>query len=85
MLLARGARINDRTGTGKTPLHNVVWGDLKRSTKETIRIAELLISNGADVNAEDKYGLTVLDEALAEKKDELAKLLRAYGAVAKRH
>jgi len=59
--------------TGWTALqHAAYWGH-----KE---IAELLISQGADVNAKDGGGDTPLDEAIKRKRHpEIATLLRKHG------
>ena len=46
---------------------------VRESHKE---VAELLIANGADVSAKNRYGKTLLDFA----EDEIADLLRKHGA-----
>ena len=58
-----------------TPLHGATFNGHKE-------IAELLIANGADVNARDSGGKTPLDETMTDlslNKKELADLLRKHG------
>jgi len=43
-------------------------------------VVELLIANGADVNAKNRNGDTPLDYAITFKRTELADLFRKYGA-----
>jgi len=74
--LADGADVNAKAGDGTTPLHNAaVYGH-----KE---VAELLIANGASVNAiivsGRNQGKTPLDLAIWRKKTETADLLRKHG------
>jgi ankyrin repeat protein len=74
--LAAGADVNGKTWDWTTPLHNAaVYGH-----KE---VAELLIANGADVNAiivsGRNQGKTPLDLAIWRKKTETADLLRKHG------
>ena len=42
-------------------------------------IAELLIAEGANVNAKDDDGDTPLDQAILDKQTEIADLLRKHG------
>jgi ankyrin repeat protein len=43
-------------------------------------VVELLIANGADVNAKNRNGDTPLDYAITFKRTELADLFRKHGA-----
>ena len=70
--IAAGADVNAKY-EGWTPLHTAVEGGHKE-------IAELLIDNGADVNAMDKDGRTPLHFASAKGHKEIAELLIAEGA-----
>ncbi|MBE0556663.1 MAG: ankyrin repeat domain-containing protein [Proteobacteria bacterium] len=56
-LIAQGARINARTESGETPLH----------LAQSREMAELLLSNGADIHAkDDEFGMTPLFNAPKE-------------------
>ncbi|MHC4595745.1 MAG: ankyrin repeat domain-containing protein [Planctomycetota bacterium] len=58
---------------GYTPLHSAACDGHKE-------LAELLISNGADVNAKDSWGCTPLFHAVRHAHKELAEILIANGA-----
>jgi len=58
---------------GSTPLHDAAFSDLKEVT-------ELLIANGADVNAKAEEGWTPLHDAARGGHKEIAELLIAKGA-----
>ncbi|MDP6307260.1 MAG: ankyrin repeat domain-containing protein, partial [Verrucomicrobiota bacterium] len=55
-----------------TPLHGAVISGHKE-------VAELLIADGADVNAKDERGGTPLDVAIQRKRTKTADLLRKHG------
>ena len=55
-----------------TPLHETARSGRKE-------VVELLIANGADVNAKNRNGDTPLDYAITFKRTELADLLRKHG------
>ncbi len=88
MLLNHGADPNTRDKTGGlfgggTALH--VLGLERAPVPETykedsVAIAELLIGNGADVNAQNSVGVTPLDGAASTRMDELVNLLQKHGA-----
>ena len=68
-----GTDVNAKNRDGVTPLHNAAWGAHEE-------IAELLIANGADVNAKaDEFSYTPLDSAIANDRTETAALLRKHG------
>ena len=68
--IAAGTGVNAKDGLGRTPLHRV-------TTKE---IAELLIENGADVNARKPNGGVPLHQAAYYGRKEAAELLIDKGA-----
>ena len=69
--LAAGTDVNAKDDDqGRTPLH---WAN---STKE---IADLLIAEGANVNAKTKFGETPIDAAILLGQTETADFLRKHG------
>jgi ankyrin repeat protein len=73
-LLKKGAHVNARDENGNTPLINAADGC-------SIEIVELLVSNGADVNAKDsKYGDTPLLKALCSGQKGVVSLLVSNNA-----
>jgi ankyrin repeat protein len=72
--LAGGADVNAKNVDGWTPLHEAAFGGRKE-------IVELLISNGADVNAKhDGFGTTPLHRAAYRGHKEIVELLIGKGA-----
>ena len=70
LLLNHGADPNAREMDQETPLHRASSSD----------IARLLLEQGADLGAEDKWGRTAYQFALDEGHDEVAQFLSAHGA-----
>ena len=79
--LRSGSMINDdkpyRDKSGDTALHQVVRS---YSEKYASEVAELLISNGANINERNIRGNTPLDEALLNERNKTAEFLRKHGA-----
>lgn len=79
-LLNQGAPVNVGEEHGLTPLHFAIIGDAPNS-KDTPRLARLLLERGADVNAltTDELGVTPLDIADTLGLAVTARLLKRYG------
>ena len=58
LLLSRGANVDQRTGSGWTPLHQASYHGHNNVT-------QALVSAGAEVNKRNKYGATPLNMAAA--------------------
>ncbi len=71
LLIAAGARINEKGPTGRTALHYA--GD-------RLDFIQLLLDEGADVNARDDEGSSPLDEAVWYGSLDKAAILLAHGA-----
>ena len=74
-------RASERDEEGNTPLHCL---DVDNRMVDTGEILHLLVTSGADVNARNKEGRTPLDRLNRltgfSRRDDLAEMLRAYGA-----
>ena len=89
VLLAAGADVNQRGGAfahsewergNVTPLHMTASALVDYVPSEAAqRVAELLLDHGADVNAEDLYDRTPLDDAIDEGHVAMQILLRRHG------
>lgn len=70
LLIEHGADIEAQYEDGETPLHQA----------GSKAIAELLINKGADINAKSNNGRTPLVAAIYKEREDIADLLRSYGA-----
>lgn len=73
-LIARGAKLGTSDFQGKSPLHIAV-------EKDDIFVAELLITNGAEINA--RAGVQGFTPLYFVKSQEMVKLLKENGATAR--
>jgi len=85
LLLNRGAEVNKDAVVGTTALHAVAMGGSSRGSRDPDayrRTTEILIAHGADVNrrATEDRGQTPLDDAIAQKNDHVAVVLRQHDA-----
>ncbi|KAH9056837.1 ankyrin [Lactarius vividus] len=79
VLLDHGANPTAADEQGETPLHVVSQGK-HDSQEDGVRIAQLLLARGADVNALDKDQYTPFDSASYFGRFDIARLLLAHGA-----
>ena len=69
-LIEKGANVNARDLTGRTPLH----------TAEKVQVIQILIDNNADINAKDEKGATPLHISAQRLEIDYLKCLVANGA-----
>jgi len=75
--LAIGVNVDERDESyGGTPLHFAAYSGNE--------VVELLIANGADVNAKNQADATPLDKAIEKNRDETVSLLRKHGGKTKK-
>ena len=79
LLLDHGADANAETDGGLKLLHQVSIG-LYKSKEDGVRVTELLLGHGAEVDARDKVHLTPLHIACQHGKLEIVRLLLDHGA-----
>ncbi|HJD56102.1 MAG TPA: hypothetical protein LFW21_05695 [Rickettsia endosymbiont of Pyrocoelia pectoralis] len=81
-ILEKGANVNfPQNFRGDVPLHSVIRGS---NTTEQIRIAELLLQNGALIESKNEFDYTPVQNAVCnvvcKNKLEITKLFTKYGA-----
>lgn len=85
ILLQRGADVNQDAVVGTTALHAVAMGGSsggRRDPEAYQKTAEILVAHGADVSrrAKGTSHRTPLDDAIENKNDQVAAVLRKHGA-----
>ncbi|KAL8128654.1 LOW QUALITY PROTEIN: hypothetical protein V2J09_017809 [Rumex salicifolius] len=73
-ILASGIDVNYRDADNRTPLHVAACQGYKE-------VVELLIENGAEVEAKDRWGSTPLADAIYYKNNVVIKFLEKHGAL----
>ena len=73
--------MNAKNDKGEAPLHLVSRGEYG-SPDDGVRVAELLLERGTNVNAQDKVGWTPLHSASYNGKPEITQVLLYHGAKA---
>lgn len=74
-LLQKGADVNKPDDAGRAPLHYAVHAEDRERTRQMLR---LLLAKGADAGLVNIDGETASDEALLEKKPEVAGFILGY-------
>jgi len=69
LLISKGANVNARNDSGRTPLHFLATYINDR------RLAELMLEHGSDIDARDKNGATALDFASRAGNDQVTEVL----------
>lgn len=80
VLMAAGADLNIKNNHGETPLLSIVKHSEKFRTENSFKVAQLLIENGADINAKDQKGWSAINYAIRAGNKELVKVLAQNGA-----
>lgn len=75
LLINKGANVNARNMSQKTPLHFLA------SSMDDRELAELMIAKGADINARDKDGSTPLAYAIGNGHGAVAEVLRQHDGI----
>jgi ankyrin repeat protein len=80
MLLNQGVKSSMKNHRGETALHVVSRG--RYDSRDSVRVARLLLEHGVDVNAEDKDQSSPLHSACYSGKLEIARVLLHHSAKA---
>ncbi|MCU0570789.1 MAG: ankyrin repeat domain-containing protein [Oculatellaceae cyanobacterium Prado106] len=79
LLLDRGVSVNDRGYEKSTLLMDVIrWNTAPAATRR--ELVKLLLTHGAEVNAQDVQGRTALSLATQQGDSEMQELLKQHGA-----
>ncbi|KAE8399635.1 hypothetical protein BDV37DRAFT_259844 [Aspergillus pseudonomiae] len=83
MLIDKGADINAKGYLDRTPSMYATFllGMSSAKRSERMGIVKMLILHGADTNAKDKFGRTLLSIAIAEGLGDIVNLLLAKDAI----
>ncbi|KAI9455268.1 ankyrin repeat-containing domain protein, partial [Lactarius psammicola] len=84
VLLGHGAMANLEGNLGRTPLLHLVAGSRYYPVHDGVRIAELLLEHGADVDAQCKDNTTPIHMASYYGEVEMVQVLLDHGAMASR-
>ena len=80
MLVSKGAKVNVYPDVPDLNFSEPLFLALITLTPPDLKVAEVLIAHGANVNAADRYGTTLLDAAAKAHDPEVVELLRRAGA-----
>ena len=83
ILLDSGADANVQDNAGSTPLHHSSYRQKRHFKRKTgtVEGTRLLLKHGANIDAKDNVDRTSLQLALANGRDEIARLLSEHGAM----
>jgi len=84
MLTTGGANINVKDEEGFTPLHYTFWNVPVAEADTRLQAFFLLIKAGADVNAKDRNGNSILQSAIAKRKGENCSCSCRFGSQCRR-
>jgi hypothetical protein len=82
VLLDNGANINMENDQGKTPLQMVIMGN-GHSKGDDVGVARLLLAQGAEAHAQDKYPISTSDLTCCLGKDKIGQVLFGNGDLTK--
>lgn len=75
MLTENGADVNNRNILGRTP----IWEVCRADTPQALKIADILLANGADINSRDKDRDTMSALLACDENEQLLTYLRSKG------